>query len=178
MNQGESIAMWSLYNSGSEGVAVQTTVGQLKVALRHDPRITLIGRVTYLDYERDTMINSLNTISPLMHKRRSFQHEAEVRALILFTQMPNAPESKLTRQLESLEHIQSGRRTWRLHSRRSVRSHKQDCGFPQISCLGHPVLQEVVFGSGLKLYVEQSDLVKQPPAYKSSPKIQANPTSP
>jgi hypothetical protein len=96
-NDGESIAMWSLYNSGNEGVAVQTTVGRLKRALVQEPRKVLIGMVSYIDYDRDPMHHSLNAISPLMHKRQSYRHEAEVRAIIPFSQTPGTPNAELVK---------------------------------------------------------------------------------
>ena len=49
-NEHESVAMWKLYSSWSEGVAIQTTVSKLK---RIDERADyVIGRVRYLDYEK------------------------------------------------------------------------------------------------------------------------------
>jgi hypothetical protein len=40
-----------------------------------------IGQVCYLDYEKE-FVPENNTFSPLLHKRRSFSHENEVRAII------------------------------------------------------------------------------------------------
>ena len=40
-----------------------------------------IGRVKYIDYEKEA-ISSPNMIAPFIHKRKSFEHEDELRALI------------------------------------------------------------------------------------------------
>ena len=40
-----------------------------------------IGRVSYVDYERDFIPES-NALFPYLHKRKSFEHEREVRAIV------------------------------------------------------------------------------------------------
>lgn len=41
----------------------------------------LIGKVTYIDYANEA-IPMGNVLSPFLHKRKSFEHERELRALI------------------------------------------------------------------------------------------------
>jgi hypothetical protein len=41
-----------------------------------------LGKVTYLDYDLD-IFDSKNLLSLIMHKRSSFNHEQEVRAVIM-----------------------------------------------------------------------------------------------
>jgi hypothetical protein len=50
---------------------------------------TYVGTVEYIDFERDWMPEG-NTFYPFVHKRRSFAHENEVRAL--FTQLPTTDQ--------------------------------------------------------------------------------------
>ncbi len=73
----ESMAMWKLYASGKEakGVAVKTTVGQLKKAIGH---YVEIGRIEYIDYS----IQWPSVNAALWRKRVSFEYEHEVRIRI------------------------------------------------------------------------------------------------
>lgn len=74
----ESEAMWKLYSTSiSHALAIQTTVGVIYAALGRSPDIS-IGRVKYLDYE--TSFASVN--GAFWRKRKSFEHEREVRLLI------------------------------------------------------------------------------------------------
>ena len=81
-NKHESAAMWKLYLKSDEGIAIQTTFDRLKRAFAlYGDRPVFIGQVRYLDYEKEFIPES-NSFSPLLHKRRSFAHENEVRAII------------------------------------------------------------------------------------------------
>jgi hypothetical protein len=77
MNECESMAMWQLYSTSKESVCVQTTYQRLREALADD---VYIGMVHYISYQRDK-IPPGNTFWPLVHKRRSFEHERELRAV-------------------------------------------------------------------------------------------------
>ena len=77
MNKHESEAMWNLYVPDGTGVAIRTTYRKLADAL---PDHVYIGTVKYIDYTSDWMPER-NSFSSLMHKRLSFAHESEVRAL-------------------------------------------------------------------------------------------------
>jgi Protein of unknown function (DUF2971) len=79
LGSAESEAMWRLYCSSGEGVALQTSYETLDAAL--DPGVFL-GKVSYVDYEKDSMPSSENSITPFMHKRPAFAFEQEVRAVI------------------------------------------------------------------------------------------------
>jgi hypothetical protein len=79
----ESEAMWQLYSNYIENaIAVKTTCGNLHSALLHDDSIE-IGRVQYIDYNNEFT----DIFTSLWRKRKSFEHEKEVRALIT----PNPP---------------------------------------------------------------------------------------
>jgi len=77
MNECESVAMWEVYSTSKESVCVQTTYARLREALAED---VYIGMVNYISYERDK-IPAGNTFWPLVHKRKSFEHERELRAV-------------------------------------------------------------------------------------------------
>lgn len=78
MNQFESAAMWDLYAKTNESVAIETTYSKLSGII--DSK-TIIGMVNYLDYSSE-MIPEHNTYYPFMHKRKSFEHEKEVRLVL------------------------------------------------------------------------------------------------
>lgn len=80
MNEHESAEMWKLYLNSNEGVAIQSTYSLLKKSFTDEERIYL-GIVKYIDYDRDYLDPS-NFYNPFIHKRKSFQHEKEVRALV------------------------------------------------------------------------------------------------
>ena len=81
LNDAESEAMWRLYCGGRTGVALQTTYAKLDHSLPADG--TYLGQVTYLDYESpEPGVASLKGLTTLMHKRKAFEHEREVRAVI------------------------------------------------------------------------------------------------
>jgi hypothetical protein len=73
----ESDAMWRLYSQQSQyAIAVRTTVGRLrKCAGEH----TTIGRMRYIDYSKQFP----DIGYPHFFKRKSFEHEREVRSVII-----------------------------------------------------------------------------------------------
>lgn len=80
----ESEALWRLYCPvGSSGLAVRTTKGALQNALGDDPDV-LIGTVEYIDFE--TEFAGMNL--PVFRKRKSLQHETEVRAVTQLRRFP------------------------------------------------------------------------------------------
>lgn len=81
MSNYESAAMWKLYLKSDEGVAIQSTYSKLKKSLTDDEKVYL-GVVKYLDYDSE-FFDSGNILSPFVHKRKSFEHESEVRALCI-----------------------------------------------------------------------------------------------
>jgi hypothetical protein len=91
MNEHESAAMWNLYSASNEAVCVQSTYRRLRVAL---PPQVLIGEVTYIDYETQGFppSNAFNVFNFIMHKRLSFEHERELRAILW--EMSGTPEAK------------------------------------------------------------------------------------
>ena len=78
MNARESAAMWKLYARSNEAVAIQSTYQLLHSCL---PENTYVGQVQYIDYEEDYLAED-HEFRPYMHKRMSFEHERELRAMI------------------------------------------------------------------------------------------------
>ena len=73
----ESEAMWRLYSSFlPNAVAIRTSYQSLYMSLGRDPSIS-IGRIRYIDLQRD--FAGVN--DAFWRKRKSFEHEREVRAL-------------------------------------------------------------------------------------------------
>lgn len=81
-SQDESAAMWAQYLRTQEGIAIRSSYRRLTESFRSYADFdVLVGLVKYLDYEVDA-IPIGNALFPLMYKRRSFEHERELRAVI------------------------------------------------------------------------------------------------
>lgn len=77
-NEYESAAMWELYSKSSESVCIQTTYEKLSLCLGG---VAEIGMVQYVDYVND-IIPEHDPYLAFFHKRKSFQHENELRAIV------------------------------------------------------------------------------------------------
>ena len=81
-NEGESAAMWALHLKSGDGIAIRTTFGRLKEALRESEVRILGGLVNYVDYDTYERGDArINVLEWAVLKRRSFAHENEFRAL-------------------------------------------------------------------------------------------------
>jgi hypothetical protein len=80
VNEDDSAAMWSLY-SGTAGVAIRSTIGRLKQCLDVLPIQSLLGLVKYVDYDSFETV-SLGELRVSHLKRKSFEHERELRAVV------------------------------------------------------------------------------------------------
>jgi hypothetical protein len=76
----ESEAMWKLYSASGQGIAIESTIEQLTASL--GTRKPIIDRVRYMDFE-DGPIEKGHQHNLLFIKRKSFEHEKEVRATLL-----------------------------------------------------------------------------------------------
>lgn len=81
LNEYESAAMWHLYLKSNEGIAIQSTFNLLKTSLKDENHNIFIGKVRYIDFEKDWMPEG-NILHAFVHKRKSFEHEQELRAVI------------------------------------------------------------------------------------------------
>lgn len=94
LNSYESVAMWDLYSSEGKGIAIQSTVDDFASSIEDrpvkwgsemeeydDPQDLIeLGKVEYIDYSEDE-IPRRNLTAPLFHKRKSYSHECEFRAV-------------------------------------------------------------------------------------------------
>jgi len=102
MNEVESAAMWGLYAQRDQGIAVQSTYAKLAECLPaqtpsrvfESPRFPgkriivkaasiHLGTVVYVEDYKTNSMSTNNILYPFIHKRRSFAHERELRAVIL-----------------------------------------------------------------------------------------------
>ena len=77
-NEFESDAMWRLYARDEKAVAIETNYDTLSNIL---PENVFLGLVNYIDYDTQWLPEG-NSLYPVMHKRKSFEYEREVRAVI------------------------------------------------------------------------------------------------
>jgi len=98
ISENESAAMWKLYLKTDEGVAIRSTFRRLADSLRVCAEHTVyVGKVKYIDYETEWLPEG-NSFYPFLHKRRSFEHERELRAVIQeppFVEMGRVPDSRI-----------------------------------------------------------------------------------
>ena len=80
-NEYESFAMWQIFTKNNEGLAIQSTIGRLKEALKAEKHFEqYIGEVNYIDYKKE-YIPFEDTFFPFLFKRKSFQYEREIRII-------------------------------------------------------------------------------------------------
>lgn len=77
MNDLESAAMWHLYSKSDDAVAIHSRYSVLRECLPPD---IYISTVQYIDYATEEIPDS-NVFYPYLHKRRSYSHERELRAI-------------------------------------------------------------------------------------------------
>ena len=75
----ESAAMWRLYSGEQDGIAIRTDFQSLAKSFTCKDDI-FIGKVKYIDFD-SASIHDSNALAPFLHKRDSFEHEKEVRAI-------------------------------------------------------------------------------------------------
>ena len=79
-NAHESEAMWRLYARETDGIAIKTDFDSFKNSFTCSEDI-LIGSVNYVNYDSH-FIPEGNAFHPYLHKRKSFEHESEIRAIV------------------------------------------------------------------------------------------------
>ena len=80
INEHESEAMWQLYTASGEGIAIESTKARLEGALKGEGII--VDQVRYIDFDSDE-IEIGHRHYGLFLKRKSFEHEQELRATVL-----------------------------------------------------------------------------------------------
>ena len=86
MNDCESAAMWNSYLKSDEGIAIQTSVDNLTNSFKHEIEGGYIGVVKYVNYDTYKIESAMLRLQPIalsLHKRLSFKHEQELRAIIM-----------------------------------------------------------------------------------------------
>lgn len=80
MNEYESAAMWKLYCTSLDSVAIKTNAGKLRYALKDHLDKISDGGVSYdSTYKSQPKLELINYADPLFTKRESFEHEKEFR---------------------------------------------------------------------------------------------------
>lgn len=77
INEYESAAMWSLYMKSNEGIAIKTTLQDLSDSIDEKSGVW-IGEVEYVDFDKHILTRN-NIHEPIFIKRKSFEHEKELR---------------------------------------------------------------------------------------------------
>ena len=82
----ESMAMWDKYHLRNNGIAIKTTIENLKNSLPDEPNV-FIGKIEYIeDYNQIDMLEDVPPEIwlhyPYFYKRTPFKYEQEVRAII------------------------------------------------------------------------------------------------
>lgn len=88
-NEKESAAMWDLYTKSNDAIALKTTFERLVATLMNNEEDISLSRVRYLDFKEEDMVQGEATLD-FLFKRKSFEHEQEVRAL--FWDLPELDE--------------------------------------------------------------------------------------
>ena len=88
----ESMAMWDKYHLRNNGIAIKTTMVNLKDSLPDEPNI-FIGKVDYESIENQNQIEMPEDTEnllyyPYFYKRKPFEYEQEVRAIIDIALIP------------------------------------------------------------------------------------------
>ncbi|MBV5330624.1 MAG: DUF2971 domain-containing protein [Chlorobium sp.] len=96
MNDHENMAMWNNY-SGSDGIAIKTTVGDLRRSIENDPVTTFFCEVEYKSEEEISKLDlKSNLYLPVIYKTLPYAYENEVRMCISSPSNDNpiSPETK------------------------------------------------------------------------------------
>jgi hypothetical protein len=90
MNDFESAAMWDLYAGRNAGIAIRSTYARLKECFKLSLSrleqglpgwFVHIGCVEYLNFDVEKRL-PINVYRPALSKRKSFEHERELRAIV------------------------------------------------------------------------------------------------
>ena len=86
------MAMWDKYHLRNNGIAIKTTMVNLKDSLPDEPNI-FIGKVDYESIENQNQIEMPEDTEnllyyPYFYKRKPFEYEQEVRAIIDIESIP------------------------------------------------------------------------------------------
>ncbi len=77
----ESLAMWDLYGRGAGIVAIKSTVGRIQEAVAKYDKPVFISKTRYIDWNDAPGLD--NVLVACSRKDQSYQHESEVRVILL-----------------------------------------------------------------------------------------------
>lgn len=97
-NPHESEAMWSLYATRDHGIALKTSLMSLRDSFVCDEAVN-IGKVRHLDYDHASVGGNTFRVR-VFRKRKSFEHDREVRAFTL-----HSPDPSNMSELERPEYV-------------------------------------------------------------------------
>jgi hypothetical protein len=101
MNEHESHAMWRLYPKSDEGLCIRSTYKKIKDCLSKIPDDVFIGQVKYIDHSKGAL-DSGNKLSPFIHKRKEYEYEQEIRAII--SKLSDIKKRKINSNIDTVEH--------------------------------------------------------------------------
>ena len=81
INDYEAAGMWDLYLKGNDGVAIKTTYENLLCSIKDLRYKIFSGKVQYIDFQKEMISHSV--YDTLFYKRKSYQHENELRLIIV-----------------------------------------------------------------------------------------------
>jgi hypothetical protein len=95
-NEHESSAMWDIYSSKEEGLAIVTSPKSIHEALNGCSEGIFCGLVSYGDYnDKNFEISEENAFNLIMKKRESFSHEKEFRIVYWDTSVTHKKKKKI-----------------------------------------------------------------------------------
>ena len=98
----ESMGMWDKYHLRNSGIAIKTTMENLKNSLPDKPNV-FIGKIKYINNhdQIDMPIDVENFLHyPYFYKRKPFEYEQEVRAIIDIASIPRDDPYEFGRPLK------------------------------------------------------------------------------
>lgn len=101
-NEYESAAMWKLYLQSNEGIAIMTSWKSLKSSIIGEEDVH-IGKVKYINYDTDG-IDVRNFYNSYLHKRHSFEHEKEIRALVMKFPISDVIDERIPFEIETMDY--------------------------------------------------------------------------
>jgi hypothetical protein len=107
MKKYESAAMWGLYTQVNQGVAIKSTVEHLHKSLpsKYLGDCLFLGVVNYINFNEEAMREEDVVTNRLFYKRKSFEHEAEMRAILIAS--PGGPFSPNENGLDILVDLET-----------------------------------------------------------------------
>lgn len=97
MSEYESEAMWKLYSASNESICIRTRFGKIRAQL---PDGMKFGKVRYVDFDSFSFPSSPFSYDPVFLKRRSFEHEKEVRIVQNDILNPDALKAMLQEMIQ------------------------------------------------------------------------------